>query len=118
MYMFEYLMYIFEDQMCIFGYLKIPDIILSLVSTQKLDWTHTFGTYCTSTNPGKYPGLSLGIGHIQCLLTPSHLIFGRRINPLPAIWWTNQRRLVASQAAGVCCGTGAKRNVGAQLQRT
>ena len=44
--MFEYLMYIFEDQMCIFGYLKIPDIILSLVSSQKLDWTHTFGTYC------------------------------------------------------------------------
>ena len=47
MYMFEYLMCIFEDQMCIFGYLKIPDIILSLVSSQKLDWTHTFGTYCT-----------------------------------------------------------------------
>ena len=46
MYMFEYLMYIFEDQMCIFGYLKIPDIILSLVSSQKLDWTQTFGTYC------------------------------------------------------------------------
>ena len=46
MYMFEYLMYIFEDQMCIFGHLKIPDIILSLVSSQKLDWTQTFGTYC------------------------------------------------------------------------
>ena len=46
MYMFEYLMNIFEDQMCVFGYLKIPDIILSLVSSQKLDWTHTFGTYC------------------------------------------------------------------------
>ena len=30
-----------------FGYLKIPDIILSLVSLQKLDWTQTFGTYCT-----------------------------------------------------------------------
>ena len=46
MYMFEYLMNIFEDKMCVFGYLKIPDIILSLVSSQKLDWTHTFGTYC------------------------------------------------------------------------
>ena len=46
--MFEYLMYIFEDQMCIFGYLKIPDIILSLVSSHKLDWTQTFGTYCIS----------------------------------------------------------------------
>ena len=34
--------------MCIFGYLKIPDIILSLVSSQKLDWTQTFGTYCIS----------------------------------------------------------------------
>ena len=45
--MFEYIMYIFEDQMCTFGYLKIPDIILSLVSSQKLDWTQTFGTYCT-----------------------------------------------------------------------
>ena len=45
MYVFEYIMYIFEDQVCIFGYLKIPDIILSLVSSQELDWTHTFGTY-------------------------------------------------------------------------
>ena len=44
--MFEYLMNVFEDQMCVFGYLKIPDIILCLVSSQKLDWTHTFGTYC------------------------------------------------------------------------
>ena len=42
---FEYLMYIFLDQMCTFGYLKIPDIILSLSLSQKLDWTHTFGTY-------------------------------------------------------------------------
>ena len=33
--------------MCTFGYLKMPDIILSLVSSQKLDWTHTFGTYST-----------------------------------------------------------------------
>ena len=47
MYMFEYLMYIFEDQMRMFGYLKTPDIILSLVSSQKLDWTHTFDTHCT-----------------------------------------------------------------------
>ena len=30
--------------MCIFGYLKTPDIILSLVSSRKLDWTHTFDT--------------------------------------------------------------------------
>ena len=44
--MFEYLMNVFEDQMCVFGYSKIPDIILCLVSSQKLDWTHTFGTYC------------------------------------------------------------------------
>ena len=44
--MFEYLMYIFEVQMCIFGYLKTPDIILSLVSSRKLDWTHTFDTHC------------------------------------------------------------------------
>ena len=27
--------------------LKITDIILSLVSSKKLDWTHTFGTHCT-----------------------------------------------------------------------
>ena len=32
MYMVEYLMYIFEEQMCTFGYLEIPNIILSLVS--------------------------------------------------------------------------------------
>ena len=44
--MFKYLMYIFEVQMCMFGYLKTPDIILSLVSSQKLDWTHTFDTHC------------------------------------------------------------------------
>ena len=35
MYMFEYLMYIFEDQMSTLGYLKIPDIVL------KLDWTYS-----------------------------------------------------------------------------
>ena len=37
MYMFEYLMYIFEDQMsmCTLGYLKIPDIVL------KLNWTYS-----------------------------------------------------------------------------
>ena len=40
-------MYIFEDQMCMFGFLKIPDIILSLVSSQKMDWTYTFDTHCT-----------------------------------------------------------------------
>lgn len=39
-------MYIFENQMCVFGYLEIPDIILSLVSSQRLNQTHTFDTYC------------------------------------------------------------------------
>ena len=33
--------------MCMFGYLKTLDIILSLVSSRKLDWTHTFDTHCT-----------------------------------------------------------------------
>ena len=33
-------MYIFENQICMF-----PDIILSLVSSQKLDWNRTFDTY-------------------------------------------------------------------------
>ena len=38
--MIEYLMYTFEDQMRMFGY-------LSLVSSHaKLDWTYTFDTYC------------------------------------------------------------------------
>ena len=46
--MLEYLMYIFSEQMCMFGYLKTPDIMLSIVSSQKLDWTHTFDTHCTS----------------------------------------------------------------------
>ena len=32
--------------MYIFGYLKTPDIILSLVSSRKFDWTHTFDTHC------------------------------------------------------------------------
>ena len=48
MYMLEYLMYIFEEKVCMFGYLQTPDIILTLVSSQKLDWTHTFDTYCLS----------------------------------------------------------------------
>ena len=39
-------MYIFKVQMCMFGYLKTPDIILPLVSSRKLDWTHTFDTHC------------------------------------------------------------------------
>ena len=43
--MFEYQMYAFENSMCTIGYIKIPDIILSLFFSQKLDWTHTFGTY-------------------------------------------------------------------------
>ena len=33
--------------MCMFGYLKTPDIILPLVSSRKLDWTHTFDTHCS-----------------------------------------------------------------------
>ena len=44
--MLEYLMYIFSEQICMFGYLKTPDIMLSIVSLKKLDWTHTFDTHC------------------------------------------------------------------------
>ena len=33
--------------MCVFRYLKTPDIILSLVSLKKLNWTHSFDTHCT-----------------------------------------------------------------------
>ena len=33
--------------MCMFRYLKIPDIILSLVSSKILDWTHIFYTHRT-----------------------------------------------------------------------
>ena len=36
--------------MCMFGYLKTPDIILSLVSSQKMEWTHTFDTHCMIIN--------------------------------------------------------------------
>ena len=46
MYIFEYLMYIFKNQMDMFEYFKIPDVILSQVSSQKLNWTHTFDTHC------------------------------------------------------------------------
>ena len=35
-------------QMGMFGYSKIPDVILSLVSPEKLNWTHTFDTHCIS----------------------------------------------------------------------
>ena len=46
MYIFEYLMYIFKNQMGMFGYFKIPDVILTLASSQKLNWTHSFDTHC------------------------------------------------------------------------
>ena len=45
MYMLEYLVFIFEDQMGKFGYFKIPGIIVSLVCSQKSDGTHTFDTH-------------------------------------------------------------------------
>ena len=48
MYIFEYLMYIFKNQMSMFGYFKIPDVILTLASSQKLNWTHSFDTHCTN----------------------------------------------------------------------
>ena len=32
-----------------FGYFKIPGVILSLGSSQKLNWTHTFDTHCKYT---------------------------------------------------------------------
>ena len=30
--------------MSMFGYFKIPDVILTLASSQKLNWTHSFDT--------------------------------------------------------------------------
>ena len=39
--------HIFEDETCMFRHLKTPDIILFLVSSQKLHWTRTFDTYCS-----------------------------------------------------------------------
>ena len=32
--------------MCMLWYIKTSNIIISLVSSQKLDWTHTFDTHC------------------------------------------------------------------------
>ena len=32
--------------MGMFGYFKIPDVILTLASSQKLNWTHYFDTHC------------------------------------------------------------------------
>ena len=46
--MLQYLMYIFLEQICMFGYLKTPDIMLSIVFSKKMDWTHTFDTHCMS----------------------------------------------------------------------
>ena len=46
MYIFEYLVYIFKNQMGMFGYFKIPDVILTLASSQTLNWTHSFDTHC------------------------------------------------------------------------
>ena len=37
MYIFEYLLYILKNQMGMFRYFKIPDVILSLVSPEKLN---------------------------------------------------------------------------------
>ena len=49
-------MYIFKKEMDMFEYFKIPDVILSQVSSQKLNWTHTFDTHCIVE---KHPGLCL-----------------------------------------------------------
>ena len=48
MYRFEYLLSILKNQMSMFGYFKIPDVILSPISPEKLNWTHTFDTHCMS----------------------------------------------------------------------
>ena len=34
--------------MGMFGYFKIPDVILTLASSQKLNWTHSFDTHSSS----------------------------------------------------------------------
>ena len=45
-YVFEYLINIFKNQIDMFGYFKIPGVILPLGCSQKLNWTHTFDTHC------------------------------------------------------------------------
>ena len=40
------IMYIFKNQVSMFGYFKIPDVILTLASSQKLNWTRSFDTHC------------------------------------------------------------------------
>ena len=49
--MFEYLLYIFENQICIFirTWELWIDIILSVVFSQKLDWTHAFDACCVTS---------------------------------------------------------------------
>ena len=37
-----------------FGYSKTPDIMLFIVSSQKLDWTHTFDTHCMQKRYRKF----------------------------------------------------------------
>ena len=49
-------MYIFKNQIGMSECFKIPDVILSLVSSQNLNWTHTFDTHCIVE---KHPGLCL-----------------------------------------------------------
>ena len=48
--------------MCMLGYLKTPNVILFLVSSQKLDWTHTFDTHCIQAM------LNL-LKHVPCMNT-------------------------------------------------
>ena len=57
--------------MGMFGYFKIPDVILSLGSSQKLNWTHTFDTHCSSSKgqdcdwSGNFYPLPLNV-YVQC----------------------------------------------------
>ena len=40
--MLEYLMYIFSEQMCMFGYLKTPDIMLSIVTVTTYNYSYNY----------------------------------------------------------------------------
>ena len=74
-------MYIFSEQICMFGYLKTPDIMLSIVSSKKLDWTHTFDTHCMFNCPQQLQNQSdLKGAHTMGLL--QHIITKLPVHPV------------------------------------
>ena len=64
--------------MSMFRYLKTPDIILSLVSSKKLDWTHTVINLITVCAPSNWHVLILTAACIIYLVEVIYILCVKR----------------------------------------